>query len=486
MFIAHLREEDNVSQTVKEHLEGVAKLSKNIASKIGLSNHGELIGLLHDLGKYSLAFQNYIKSGTKLLKPGDPGFVDVNEFKGKIDHATAGAQFIWRELSKQGVYGKIVGQVLFLCVCSHHSGLIDCLIPDPVSDKFNVRTNKSEEGAHFEEALSKVESDIRQRSLEIILSDGFVDTLKDIIVKIIANSNGSVTVSQFQIGLLVRQLFSGLIDADRTDTADFEKPFFGKLRLNGKYVPWDVLIERLEKRVSLYAAGKRRVDMVRNNVSRHCFEAAFNSKGIFTLSVPTGGGKTLSSFRFALHHAKAHGLERVFYIVPFTSIIDQNADVAREILEPDGRPEGNVQIVLEHHSNVVNNRKNDDDESVSKWKDKNRIWKDRILTENWDAPVVFTTNVQFLEAFFGSGTRNVRRLHQLANSVIVFDEIQTLPIKCVHMFNNAINFLVEQCGSSVVLCTATQPLLGEVDAKKGAIKKASEIIPDVQGLFNDL
>jgi CRISPR-associated endonuclease/helicase Cas3 len=485
-FIAHVRKEDNVIQTVREHLEGVAKISRSCAAKIGLADLGELIGLLHDLGKYSLDFQNYIKSGTGLLKIGDVEFVDVDEKKGKIDHSTAGARFIWRELSKKGMWGRLVGQALFLCVCSHHSGLIDCLVPDPVEDNFKRRVNKDDKYVKFEEVMSKVEDEIVRRSLEIIENPSFIDGIKDIITSISINSNKSKIISTFQTGLLVRYIFSGLIDADRTDTADFEKPIFSKFRLNGKYVPWDVLINRLEHNVSLYESGMRRIDFIRNRVSRHCFEAATKDRGIFKITVPTGGAKTLSSLRFALHHAKAHGLDRVFYIIPFTSIIDQNADVVREILEPDGRSEGNAQVVLEHHCNVINERLNDNDELESKWKDKSRIWKDRILTENWDAPIVFTTNVQLLEALFGSGTRNVRRLHQLANSVIIFDEIQTLPIRCIHMFNNAINFLVEQCGCSVVLCSATQPLLDLVDIKKGALKQALEIIPDVQGLFDDL
>jgi CRISPR-associated endonuclease/helicase Cas3 len=482
-YIAHIRE-DGTIQTIRDHLEGVSKLSRMYAEKIGLADYGELIGLLHDLGKYSLIFQNYIKSGTGLLKPDDIGFIDVFEYKGKIDHSTAGAQYIWKKVSQNAVIKKIVGQILFLCICSHHSGLIDCLVPESVEDKFNSRVNKSEEGSHLSETLSKVETEILQRCNNIIASDNFFSSLTNIIHDIVSASS-SPTISQFKTGLLVRFLLSCLIDADRINTSDFEHPFLTKIRLNGLYVTWDVLIERLENKIKTYSESTLRVDVIRNNISQQCFEKASHKKGIFTLSVPTGGGKTLSSLRFALHHAKTHGLKRVFYIIPFTSIIDQNADVVRSILEPEGRSEGNSQIVLEHHCNIVHERVYDD-EMVSKWKDKSRIWKDRVLAENWDAPIIFTTNVQLLEALFGSGTRNVRRLHQLANSVIIFDEIQTLPIRCVHMFNNAINFLVERCGSSVVLCTATQPLLGKVDKTKGSINQATEIVSDVQNLFDNL
>lgn len=187
--------------------------------------------------------------------------------------------------------------------------------------------------------------------------------------------------------------------------------------------------------------------------------------------MPTGGGKTLASLRFALHHAKQHGLDRIIYVTPFTSIIDQNAEVVRLILEPAGVKIGSV--VLEHHSNLTPDKQS---------------WRSKMLAENWDAPVVYTTTVQLLETLFGSGTRGARRLHQLANSVLIFDEIQSLPISCVHLFNNAMNFLADHCKTTVVLCTATQPLLHKVNAIKGAIRLSErhEIMPNVGKLFDDL
>ena len=233
-----------------------------------------------------------------------------------------------------------------------------------------------------------------------------------------------------------------------------------------------MLIERLRTVIRTFET-KNRVDELRKEISSHCFLPAQRQRGFFTLTVPTGGGKTLACLRFALHRAQVHDMDRIIYIIPFTSIIDQNAQVVREILEPANCPEDTGKIVLEHHSNIGADAQS---------------WKEKLLTENWDAPVVYTTMVQFLEALFGAGTRGARRMHQLANAVIVFDEIQTLPIKCVHLFNNAINFLVDHCGSTVVLCTATQPLLGSVDQKKGALKlsEENELMPDVGKLFVDL
>ena len=193
--------------------------------------------------------------------------------------------------------------------------------------------------------------------------------------------------------------------------------------------------------------------------------------GVFTLTVPTGGGKTLASLRFALHHANKHKLDRLIFIIPYTSIIDQNARVVRDILEVDKRDQG--KFVLEHHSNLLPELQN---------------WKTKILSENWDAPIIYTTSVQFLETLFSGGTRSARRMHQLARSVIVFDEIQTLPIKTIHLFCNAINFLTTHCHSSVVLCTATQPLLNKVNKEKGYIRfsEKNEIISDGKTIFKNL
>ncbi|MES2219564.1 MAG: CRISPR-associated helicase Cas3' [Acidobacteriota bacterium] len=213
------------------------------------------------------------------------------------------------------------------------------------------------------------------------------------------------------------------------------------------------------------------MNSLRRQVSTHCLEGAERPKGIYTLTVPTGGGKTLASLRFALHHAQHHGMERVIYVSPYISIVDQNAQIVRKVLEPEEC--AFASIVLEHHSNLTPDKES---------------WRGGVLAENWDAPVVFTTAVQILETLFAAGTRAVRRMHALANTVIVLDEVQTLPIRTIHLFNNAVNFLVEQCGASVVLCTATQPLLHKVNAAKGAIRlaKDGELMPDPPAMFRAL
>ena len=468
---------DKKIQSLEAHLWNVSELAADLAGKFGLNTHGALIGLLHDLGKYSAAFQAYIQSATGLLNQDeDEEFVDAAGLRGQIDHSTSGAQLIWRELAPQGELARIAAQILALCIASHHSGLIDCVaqsVNNPAEDLFTKRMNKSGDKTYLSEVLGKVDKELLETARGLMVRKETTQAFQVWITKILGQvpgKNPRSPVFQQQIGLLVRSLFSCLIDADRIDTADFEHPGRARRRPRGNYETWDVLIQRLEAHLSAFAP-RYDIDALRQDISRHCLEGAAREKGIYTLTVPTGGGKTLASLRFALHHALKHGMDRVVYVIPFTSIIDQNAQVVRSILEPVGVEKGSV--VLEHHSNLT-----PEDQS----------WRSKILSENWDAPVVYTTSVQLLETLFGAGTRGARRMHQLANAVLIFDEIQTLPINCVHLFNNAMNYLADFCGSTVMLCTATQPLLDQVDPHKGAIRvpQGNELMPDVKQLFDDL
>lgn len=474
-MIAHRRKTDGALQSVEEHLLGVSLVAQSLAAKIGLPQQGALIGLLHDLGKYSEEFQIYLKSAVDLIDQDEDDYVDAKGKKGKVDHSTAGAQLIWQTFSGRGKFGPLVGQMMSLCIASHHSGLIDCLSSDTGSfgeDCFTKRIGKPEDRSHFREAMAKCDPAVEARFHELEnnpeLIDGVLQSLRRIAEQ--ERNRGDEQIVRFKVGLLVRFLFSCLIDADRIDSADFERPRAAKRRRHGQYGDWSILISRLENHLEGFVA-KHSIDTLRCDISQHCRDKAQQGKGIYTLTVPTGGGKTLASLRFALHHAAKHHMERIIYAIPFTSIIDQNADVVRRILEPHGVEGGSV--VLEHHSNLTPEEEN---------------WKTKMLVENWDAPVIYTTNVQMLETLFGAGTRGARRMHQLANALLIFDEIQTLPVNCIHLFCNAINFLVEQCGATVVLCTATQPLLDRVAQSKGALRIPAdkEIMPDVGALFADL
>ncbi|MGL4448670.1 MAG: CRISPR-associated helicase Cas3' [Aeromonas sp.] len=473
--LAHYRQRDKSAHLVSEHLQDVGLLTASFAGKLNIALAGELIGLLHDLGKYSQEFQAYIQSALGLKNCDEDDYVDANAQRGKVDHSTAGAQFVWNTLSGRGPLEANFAQILSLCIASHHSGLIDCL-DVPGRDNFMQRMQKVKQKTHLDEVTQVADPAVLARIKKLLDSPDLVNELRTWLGRIISQNpelhKGERRNALVQLGFGVRFLFSCLIDADRIDTADFEQQQIKQFRPKGDYAGWPDLIQRLESTLAAMPS-LRPIDHLRGDISQHCFDAATRPAGIYTLTVPTGGGKTLASLRFALHHAAQRQLERIIYVIPFTSIIEQNAQVVRDILEPASAPAEQGKIVLEHHSSVTPEQ---------------QTWREKILCENWDAPVVYTTMVQFLETLFGAGTRGARRMHQLANSVLIFDEVQTLPLKCTHLFNNAINFLAEQCNCTVVLCTATQPMLHQVSAPQGAIRLAEqhEIMPDVHKLFADL
>ncbi len=462
-YVAHQRKTDLQEQSVTEHLIATAAISKQFTSKISLPRCGELVGLLHDLGKYSDAFQHYINSAIGKIEPSNEEYVDAKEKKGQIDHSTAGGQLIGNFDSKQNGFSYL-RQILTLAIFSHHGGLIDCL-SSKGTDRYTSRLLKDDQKTYLSEVLEKCPKEIYGRVTELLTSDEIMMEFLAVLKKIPRQSQ------HIFLSLLARFILSCLLDADRLDTADFEHPENKNIRLNSRYPAWDRFIAAIEIRLAKFSV-ENRVDEIRNEVSESCRKAGKREKGIYTLTVPTGGGKTLASLLFALEHAAKYQLDRIIYVIPYTSIIDQNAREVQRVFAELSEEYG-VELVLEHHSNLTPEK-----ETTAQ----------QLMAENWDAPIVYTTSVQLLDALFKGGTRSSRRMHNLANSVVVFDEIQTLPVKTVHLFNNAMNFLVQVCGSSVVLCTATQPLLHNVDSTKGAVQLAlnSEIIPDVPSLFAEL
>lgn len=458
-------------QPLDRHLRKVAERARQASSKVGLPEMGELMGLLHDIGKHSTAFQEYMTQVTGGHAFNEDEAAEVVARKGKVDHSSSGGQFVWRHMQGQDPIRRLAAQMMALCVVSHHSGLIDCISPDG-NAAFSLRMEKSSERTHVDEVRRKVSQEIRGQMAELLGGSRIQISLSKAL-RTLLGQRRSVETGELAIGLLVRLLFSALIDADRLDAADAGGRAQSLACTNGRPPDWGALVKRLEDHLARLPLSAD-IDSIRASTSQECRRSALRERGLFSLTVPTGGGKTLSSLRFAMHHAAHHRMDRIIYVIPYTSIIDQNAAVVRSILEvncvssSDGWP-----IVLEHHSNLTPERD---------------TWQSKIVAENWDAPIVFTTAVQFLETLFGAGTRGARRMHQLANAVIIFDEIQTIPIKTVHLFNNAVNFLVSLCGATGVLCTATQPLLDKVDYTKGAIEFSPhhEIMPDVKGQFRAL
>jgi CRISPR-associated endonuclease/helicase Cas3 len=463
--IAHVRQTDNTRQPLADHLTGVASLTEKHAAKIGLPAIGELLGLLHDVGKYSPAFQHYLRSATGQIDPDADEWVDAKGMKGKIDHSTAGAQLIWQRWQGYGPAGQLAAQIVAVCVASHHSGLIDCLKPDG-SNGFLARMGKERHKTHLDEALECVDPEVIVRIDALSQRDNLLTLLQRL--KAITSAPAPLQ-RDFYLGMTTRLLFSALIDGDRQDSADFENPANRPYRLAARPA-WSIAIDRLEQRLASWPEATP-IDAIRRAISDNCAARAADARGLYTLTVPTGGGKTLASLRFALHHARHHQLDRILYVIPYTSIIEQNAAAIRTLLEEASDP---APWVLEHHSNL-------DPEQQS--------WHSKLASENWQTPIVLTTMVQLLETLFAGGTRSARRLHQLANSVIICDEIQTLPVNCVHLFCNALNYFVTHAGTTALLCTATQPLLHRLkNPDKGQLdlRPENELAGDVGALFRQL
>ena len=316
--LAHWRAADKTAQDLDVHLTNVGGLSGVFASKIQLGSAGELMGLLHDLGKYSAEFQAYIKSAEGLINPDEDDYVDAKERKGKVDHSSAGAQYVWQKLFEKSGLGSVMAQFFALCIASHHSGLIDCLDADG-EDNFARRMRKAQEKTHLDEVIGLAEPSILARCAVLAADPALTENFSALVRRIVQHS-GTAIPAQQQIGLAVRFLFSGLIDADRTDSANFEHKRVSKNTPRGNYRGWPLLISRLEKKLEAMIP-ELPIDVLRNDISAHCLAAASRERGVYTLSVPTGGGKTLASLRFALHHAEQRQLDRILYVIPFTSII---------------------------------------------------------------------------------------------------------------------------------------------------------------------
>jgi CRISPR-associated endonuclease/helicase Cas3 len=466
-FIAHVREADGLIQTVETHLHETASFCSSLSATIGLTLCGRLLGLLHDIGKYSSEFQDYIRDITGMN--GEGARTAAEKRQGTVDHATSGAQLVWEAHSAKRI-STALAQILSVVIMSHHSrsGMAD-FVDLSGRSPFLDRLGKADEKTHKREAIEKASPAVINEINQILGGSDLVEEFKSAIDRI-TSATSDLVPRQNTFALLTRFLFSCLLDADRVSTSDFENPRAASFRTTGDAPDWTKILAAFEAHVAGLKQDSE-INRIRARISDECRAAAIRTDRLLTLQVPTGGGKTLASLRFALHRAastQTHRVDRIIYVLPYTSILDQNAEEIRKVLGKELE-----HLVLEHHSNLAEERD---------------TWRNRVLSENWDAPIVFTTSVQFLNAVFAAGTKTARRMHQLGNAVLIFDEIQALPVKTIHLFNNALNFLCQQANTTAVLCTATLPLLHKVNAKLGAlpITENSGIVQDKDSLFKAL
>lgn len=429
MLTAHINQNTKEEQSVQAHLEGASRHAEVIGGPLHIKYLAKLTAYLHDLGKSRQMFNRYIHQAVE-----NPDSVR----RGSVNHSSAGAIYVYQRYYHGELPEKITAQLIADAILSHH-GLNDCLSPDGI-DVFHKRV-ESLEDLDYDEVLENFN---RYGIGEQIL-DRWFEKAVDEVKEFFAYTKDRELSGPYCWTMLHRILFSILVDADRLDTAIFNGERISCLK--APFSPdWDTLCIRLERYLEVFKSEDR-ISRIRKKVSDECLGFADHFPGIYQLSVPTGGAKTLSGLRFALNHARLHHKSRVFYIAPYLSILEQNAEVFRKAL-------GAEAPILEHHSNVI---PEDGEEEKRTELD---LYKH--LTENWDSPIVVTTFVQFLNTLFSDSLQSVRRFHSLLNAVILIDEIQSLPIQMIYLFNMTMNFLHKVYGTTVVLCSATQPILDKV------------------------
>ena len=417
-YYAHVRESTDGNkeyQTVAQHLTGTAELCRSFAAAFGAEADGELAGLAHDIGKCTDAFQD------RLLNDGPI-----------VDHATAGAM----ACAMRG------NRYASACVAGHHGGL---------PDFGNMRTARKDDGTFYGRLLKGRDEQCLERCGEsgVTLPPPTVSAAQKL--------------DPLQASFWTRMLYSCLVDADFLDTEQFMNGERGR----GGYDDIPTLLARLQAYIEPWQQPKTELNRLRCEILNTCLNTGSKSKGIYTLTVPTGGGKTVASLAFALCHAAEHGMQRVIYVIPYTSIIDQNAQVFRDILGS-----GNV---LEHHSGVQFDLSDGaPTEDVRK----------ALAAENWDMPVVVTTAVQLFESMYAARSSRCRKLHNLANSIVTFDEAQMLPLPHLRPCVAAMASLAEQFHSTVVLCTATQPSLDDLLHTYAPDCPVTELCPQTAALYD--
>jgi len=399
-FLAHVSQESNGDWQIhhlEEHLREVARLAASFADAFHSGDWARLAGLWHDLGKYRQAFQHYIASAS-----GYDAHLENAPGPKRVDHSTAGALHAASRLPD------VRGGILAYLIAAHHAGLADW--HDGESGTRGLKERLQDQSLLQDALRQPIPADI----LDPPLPTG----------KLPRGIN---------LALWMRMLFSCLVDADFLDTEAFYDA--GAPGKRGGFPTLETQAEQFRSHMAELArnAPDTPVNRIRARILGRCRERATLPPGIYSLTVPTGGGKTLSSLAFALEHARRHGKRRIIYTIPFTSIIEQTATVFRRIFGD---------AVVEHHSNLDPSRETP---------------KSRLATENWDAPLVVTTNVQLFESLFAARTSRVRKLHNLANSVVILDEVQTLPTEFLQPILDVLDQLRRFYGVTVLLCTATQP-----------------------------
>lgn len=424
---------------------------EEIGEKIGAKHIVGLAGMLHDFGKYSPQFQAYIRAA--IDHPEEP------PKRGSVNHSTAGGQLLL-QLTKKNASLQQLMMLIANAIYGHHGTLLDFINIDGQSPFLH-----REEGHLQNEVLLSMlkhffHEVMSQQEFNAYINEAYRE------YSVLLTRTQKKSVLHF---FLTKYIFSALIDADRTNARLFDdnEPYE-----EAKTADFALYENRLTKALvqKQKDAPPNDITRARQYLSDQCYEKRALPTGIYTLSIPTGGGKTLASLRFALRHAQLHNKKRIINIIPFTTIIEQNVKEVRDILQADD--------LLEHHSNIIEER--EQLHEAPSYAQLKQLRAMQHAKDNWDATLIFSTMVQFLHIAYSDKARYMRRFHQLANSIIIFDEIQSLPIQTISLFNELLMFLKDVCNTTVILCTATQPALQEV---KHHVTIDGELIDDLETIL---
>lgn len=456
-FPAHIRIRENGEkdmQTVAEHCRGTARYAAECLSLIGLSNAAYLAGLLHDLGKATAQFQAYIE--------GAANGEDVK--RGAVVHTFAGARMLLEQYHgpEPSSYDDITCELLAFAIGAHH-GLFDCIGEKRASGFQHRLLSHNDE---YRESIQNYLCSCAGRDEIDRLFQASCLELTEVFEKIQNRLCRDAGLARqelpFYIGLTARLLLSAVVQGDRRDTAEFMNEIARPVFSGDRRPVWRACLRHMEQKLDQFPSDTD-IQKARQQISSQCRAFAEQPGGVYRLNVPTGAGKTLSSLRYALAHAARWNKARIIFTAPLLTILEQNAQIIRDYVGDDS-------MILEHHSNLVRTKE-----------DSEQLDLQELLMEDWSAPIVITTLAQLLNTLFSGKTASIRRFQALSGSVIILDEVQTVPAKMLTLFNLAVNFLSEICGATVVLCSATQPCLEKAAHPLSAVPR--DMVPYDRGLW---
>lgn len=434
--LAHITEINGAKkrQTVSTHSFHVASYAADQLKDMGLYYTAYLAGLLHDMGKCTGKYQDYIERAAR----------GENVVRGSVNHTFCGCTYLLKHYhtSKPQGFDTLTCEILAFAIGSHH-GEFDCVTPESTSG-FEHRLNKDAAEICYDEAVANFLSEcVSKEEIDRLfsLAQNEITALFKAFRECFENSQKKVS---FLLGMAARMVLSALIDGDRRDTAEFMNGVTFDLHDGSKKL-WTAQLEAFEEKISGFDAVTS-INRARNCFSKQCRDfAQRHNGGIYKLTLPTGGGKTLASLRYALAHAKEYSKKRIIFVIPLLSILEQNSAVIRRYIQDES-------ILTEHHSNVAKT-----------FETAEELDKYEHLAETWRSPIIITTLVQLLNTLFSDKTTAIRRMSALSEAVVVIDEIQSLPKRTTDMFAMAINFLAFGCGATIVLSSATQPCFDRTD-----------------------